>query len=463
MTSTTGLSRVTIVAPRTRVDVALPSEVPLADVLPTLLRFAGERLADDPDGRHGWSLARLAGAPLDIARTPLQLEIRDGDMLYLRPRGAAAPEPVFDDVVDAVATATQTRPGRWIAANTRRFGVGLGAFALVAGAIAVLFAGPPHLPGALVALLLTVALLGCAVVAARAFDDRATGILLALVAMAYAFVGGLLVFAGERPVDDLSGANLLVAATAVLLVSALGSVMIATASHVFLGTGIAASALALGAAISLLTGAAAASAASIVVGFALLAMPALPMFSYRLAGLPVPSVPTGTEDVRSDAETVDGARVLAMAERADNFLSAMLAALAAVAAGTAVTLAVAESTPSLVLCGLLGLLMLSRARWFISTGQRLPLLAAGVIGVAALEIALFARGDVLVRLAVVVVALLVVAGVSIGYALRDTGRRASPMWGRTLDIIEIMMVLSVLPLIVWVSGLYGWIRTFRDS
>ena len=461
MSSTAGLSRVTIVAPRTRIDFALPSDVPLADVLPTLLRFAGERLADDPDGRHGWTLARLAGAPLDIARTPTQLEIRDGEMLYLRPRSAAAPEPVFDDVVDAVATATQTRPGRWIAANTRRFGVGLGAVALLGGALAVFFSGPPHLPGALVALVLTVGLLGCAVVAARAFGDRSTGILLALVAMAYAFVGGLTVFAGDRPVGDLSGPHLLVGAAAVFLVSALAAVLMSTASYVFLGTSIAAFALGLGATINLATGAGAASSAAIVVGFALLAMPALPMFSYRLAGLPVPSVPSGAEDLRTDTETVNGTRVLEMAERADNFLSAMLASLAAVAAGTTVTLAVADSTPSLVLCTILGLLMLSRARWFISTGQRLPLLAAGVIALASTEIALFADGEVLVRLAVVVVALLVVAGVSIGYALSNTGRRSSPMWGRVLDIIEIIMVLSVLPLIVWVSGLYGWIRTFR--
>ena len=39
-TATGGLSRITIVAPRTRMDLALPSDVPLADLLPTLLRYA---------------------------------------------------------------------------------------------------------------------------------------------------------------------------------------------------------------------------------------------------------------------------------------------------------------------------------------------------------------------------------------------------------------------------------------
>jgi len=36
------LCRLTVVAPRTRMDLALPVDATLADVLPTLLRHAGE-------------------------------------------------------------------------------------------------------------------------------------------------------------------------------------------------------------------------------------------------------------------------------------------------------------------------------------------------------------------------------------------------------------------------------------
>jgi type VII secretion integral membrane protein EccD len=461
--SIAGLSRVTIVAPRTRVDLALPSEVPLADLLPTLLRIAGERLADDPDGRHGWALSRLAAAPFDVARTPAQLEIRDGELLYLRPRQAVAPEPVFDDVVDAVATATRERPGRWAAVTTRRFGIGLGALALAGGAVVAMLAGPPHLAGALVALALAVALLAGALAAARAFRDRSAAVLLAVMAVGYAFVGGTVVLAGDRPLGDLAGPHLLAGAAAAILVSALAAVAIPAASHVFLGSGIVAVALGAGAVINLAFGAGAANAAAIVVGLALSAMPALPMISYRLAGLPVPTVPAGADDVRTDTEAVDGARVLAMAERADNFLSGMLAAIAVVAGGASVALATGGTTPALVLGAVLGLLLLSRARWFAGTNQRLPLLGAGVIALAATGIAVFADGSVLTRLAVVLLVALVIAGVSIGYALAGGNRRPSPVWGRILDILEILMVLSLIPLIVWVSGLYGWVRSFREG
>jgi len=59
------LSRVTIVAPATRVDLALPANVPLATLLPTLLRYAGEELPDDPAAQAGWVLTRLGGRVLE--------------------------------------------------------------------------------------------------------------------------------------------------------------------------------------------------------------------------------------------------------------------------------------------------------------------------------------------------------------------------------------------------------------
>ncbi|NED57979.1 type VII secretion integral membrane protein EccD, partial [Micromonospora aurantiaca] len=147
-TATGGLSRITIVAPRTRMDLALPSDVPLADLLPTLLRYAGEDLADEGVRHGGWALSRLGGQPLDGGRTAAQLGVRDGEVLYFNPRAATAPEIVFDDVVDAVATSTTQRAGAWQVGTTRTFAVLLAASALAAGAVATLLTGPPQLPGA---------------------------------------------------------------------------------------------------------------------------------------------------------------------------------------------------------------------------------------------------------------------------------------------------------------------------
>jgi type VII secretion integral membrane protein EccD len=459
--TTAGLSRVTIVAPRTRVDLALPSEVPLADVLPTLLRFAGQHLSDEPEGRYGWTLSRLGAPTLDISRTPVQLEIRDGELLYLRPRGADAPEPVFDDIVDAVATATRSRSGRWQAATSRWFGLGLGALALVSGAFAVVFAGPPHVAGALTAAILAAALLATAAVAARAFNQNGTGVLLALMAICYAAAGGLVVFAGDRPVSTLAAPHVLVAAAAVMLVSAVAAVAVATAVHVFLASGAAAVALGIAATICLVWDATPAAGASAALVVALATVPALPMLAYRMAGLPVPSVPTGPDDLRTDTETVDGRRVLDLAERADEFLAGLLGGVAVIAAGAAVALVATGGLAGVILCTVVGLLLMSRARWVLGINQRLPLLAAGVVSLGAVTLAVFASAGLVGRLAVVLVALLGLAAISIGYAVGGAGRRRSPMWGRTLDILEIVLVLGVLPLAVWVSGLYSWMRSIR--
>jgi hypothetical protein len=67
----------------------------------------------------------------------------------------------------------------------------------------------------------------------------------------------------------------------------------------------------------------------------------------------------------------------------------------------------------------------------------------------------------MVRLTAVTGALLVIAVISISYGLAGAARKASPMWGRTLDLFEVVLILAVVPLAVWVSGLYGWIRTVR--
>src|SRR5262245_23945509 len=146
-----GLSRITLVAPKTRIDLALPSDVPLADLLPTLLHYAGDDVAGTA-APEGWGLSRLGGLALDSSRTPAQLEVRDGELLYLRPHGREAPMLIFDDVVDAVATATTDRSGRWNPSATRIFGLALGALALLGGVAVLVLTGPPQTISGLIGL-----------------------------------------------------------------------------------------------------------------------------------------------------------------------------------------------------------------------------------------------------------------------------------------------------------------------
>jgi type VII secretion integral membrane protein EccD len=450
-----GLSRVTIVAPRSRVDLALPADVPMAEMLPVLLRYSGSDLGDDPAARQGWTLSRLDGLVLNSSNTPAELEVRDGDVLYLRPRGDEAPVLVYDDVIDAVATATREQPSRWTATRTRRYGLAVAVLALLGGAAVTLLAGPPQLAGGVVGLAAGAVLIGLATILSRALGDHGAARALGLVALAYAAVGGLLVLAGDRTVGELAAAHLLVAVTAALLASALAAVGIGyAATPVFLCTGAVAGAAVLAVAATQALDVGPVPAAAIALLVMLATLPAQPMMAYRMAGLPIPSLPSERE------ETVDGQGVLARSRRADDLLAAMVTALAVVVAVGAAIVSGA-GWRGLLLGAALGLLLTARARWYLGFRLRLPLLAGGAFALTAVLVNLFRTVGPVVRLTGVLLVVVALAGIHLGFAMANGRRPNSPWWGRAVDIVEIVLVLAIIPLAIWVSGLYGWIRSIR--
>ena len=69
--------------------------------------MVGER-SDDGGAEHdGWVLAPMGGEALNPARTLRSLDILDGAALQLHPRRPPVAEPIFDDVVDAIATSVR--------------------------------------------------------------------------------------------------------------------------------------------------------------------------------------------------------------------------------------------------------------------------------------------------------------------------------------------------------------------
>ncbi|MER6595799.1 type VII secretion integral membrane protein EccD, partial [Micromonospora purpureochromogenes] len=213
--------------------------------------------------------------------------------------------------------------------------------------------------------------------------------------------------------------------------------------------------------LSLAFGIGAAAAAAIVATVAFATLPALPMAAYRLARLPVPSIPTGPDDLKTDTETVDGRRVLRLSERADAFLTGLLWTVSLLVLGSQVVLAGNGRLPAVLLCLVLALLSLLRARPFIGRAQRTPVLVTGTAGLALTAAATFAGGSLVTRLGLVLGGLLLTAVVSLIYGLSVAGKRISPVWGRTLDIVEILLIVSLVPLAFWVCGLYGWIVNLR--
>lgn len=453
-----GLSRVTVVAPRTRMDLALPADVPLADLLPAVLQHAGTDPADEALDRGGWTLGRLGGAPLDTDRTAAQLDIRDGEVLYLTTRGHAPPEVVFDDVVDAVATATERRAGHWSTADTRWFGVGLGVAALAGGLPVMLFAGPPHLPGAATGAGVGLALLAVATLVSRLGGDSRVGALVGFTGLGYGAASGLLVLADSRDLAELAAPHLLLAATGLMGYGVLASLGVGDYPQVFLGASAAGVALGVGAGLSLALGVAPVVSAAVVGTLAFATMPAHPILSYRLARLPIPAIPTGPADLQADSATVDGRRVLAQADRAAELLTGLITTVAVVVLAAAVVLVLDGGVPAVLLATLLSVLLLLRARPVPGRWQRLAVLVGGSGGLVAVVLWLFHSAGTGTRLGLLLAGLIAVALASGGYGLAG-GWRPSPVWGRLLDIAEVLLIVAVVPVAAWAAGVYGWVAT----
>ncbi len=462
MSSTAGtdLSRVTIVAPRRRIDLSLPADVPLAHMLPTLLRAAGEGMADAGLAHSGWVLQRLEDAPFDNGRSLGQLGVRDGEVLYFRPGMAHIPEMSFDDVADVIATGIKDRSNRWRPHTTRSFGQGAAGAALAVGAIVIALSGPPWMAPTIAAAIVALLLLIGALALSRAFGDSGAGAILGYAAVPYGFLAGA--FAPARSgmeLTQLAAPHLLAGFGAATLVAIIAGFAVADGVPTFLGVAIAAAMGTLGAGASyVFSGLPAAGVAGTVAAIVMAFTALIPPLSFRLARLPLPPVPTSAEDLRRDTEIVDGKVVLKRTIAADRFATGLVAAVALVAMGGLLFLVSSKSWTGPVTAAAVSVSLLLRARVFRGRGQRAWMLVAGLVGLGALDIGLALRGSQVATLAGVLLPLLILAGVVVGMAMWLPGHRPTPFWGRAGDIVDMIVIISLIPLALAVLDVYGAVR-----
>jgi type VII secretion integral membrane protein EccD len=455
----TDLSRVTVIAPNSRMDLALPSAVPLADLLPAVLRGAGDGLADEGLRHGGWAVQRLGEPPLDTAQSLAALGVRDGELLYLRPRRDQLPETAFDDVVDAIAVALADRADRWRHDLSRPV-ARVGGVALLALGLAVLtLSGPQWTIPAVVSAVLAVGLLVAAGALSRGLGDGVTGAVLGISAVPYGFAAGLLAFGQAQPFGQLFSATaVLVGFAAALVVAVLSAVLVAAVLPAFLAAGSVAAAGVVGGLVAVLGSPG--GAAAVVAALVLALTPLLPVTAYRISALPRPFVPAGAQDMRRDTETLPGAEALRKAVVADQALTGLVAGTALNAAACAVLLGGGTGWATSTLAGLIAGLLCLRSRLFTGRAQRLWLLGAGLVGVIAVAVQLATELTGLPALAFVLAPVLGLAVVLLVVAARAgvEGRRA-PLGGRLADIAELLGILAVVPIGLVVLGVYDYVRT----
>ncbi|GAA0524917.1 type VII secretion integral membrane protein EccD [Saccharopolyspora subtropica] len=469
-TGTTVFSRVTVVAPTTRIDLALPADVAVADLLPMLLEMA-KQVSPDGGSRHGgWCLAKLGESqPLDPSQTLAAQGIVDGDMLQLRRRSDNPPPPLYDDVVDALAEAEPGSYRPWTKETAQKVGHIAGALAFIAAALAMGLAGPAwlfHQMDQTSAIVFQVV----AAVTAGVVAIFATGVG-SIVARAYAAptTGTVIAAAGGLPMAFVAGFNIvpgraleprLLLASALVLIFASVSIMVIGAGIV---TFIAAATVGAFATLSfvvavLVPGATTAGIAAGAAAVGLAGISLLPRITIQLAKLPLPHVPGSAEDLKEDTGFPDYRMIERQTGLAHQYMTGLIIGCGLVAALGAI-LAALNGIWGAVFSIVVSAVLLLRGRNYANGSQAIALLLSGLLSSLGITVGLLVQvATTPIAVAWVFPPLLVLGILSLIFGVVFPNRRFSPVQRRTVDILEAVLIALVLPLALAAMDLYMKIR-----
>ncbi|MDQ0793629.1 type VII secretion integral membrane protein EccD [Streptomyces sp. B1I3] len=482
-TAATGFCRVTVVAPDSRIDVALPEDIAVADVYPEILRLTGQtQAAGTPAGYH---LVRRDGTVLDGARTLSAQQVLDGELLSLRPFAQSLPPAVFDDVSDAVASAVTRDRHLWSDELLRGAGLVGGVLLLVLMGFVLWFADPVRhdmhsLPGIIAgsAGLLLTAFAG---VRARVYADRATAVALGLGALPLVLIAGSGIIgpdAGQGP----GRLQFLLGCVAVLLASVVLVALTPSGDAPFVAATFLATVGTLATFVAILTEATATETAAVCAPVALGLVAFLPGLSARFARLPIGyasprTAPAGYDDSfaepgptpDAEGEPVDADRIAAQARRGHEMLLGLVGGCSAVVVGSAAVLGFSDNIWGQVLALTAGLAMLLRARLFRYSSQVACVLVAGIGAIALLVLGLSLnpptdllydlvrygdRGSLDIRTIWLSAAVAAGAALLTAIGLIIPRKGLSPFWGRLLDLTESALLLSLVPLCLAVLDIF---------
>ncbi|MEU7073866.1 type VII secretion integral membrane protein EccD [Streptomyces narbonensis] len=488
-TAATGFCRVTVVAPDSRIDVALPEDIAVADVYPEILRLTGQtQTAGTPTGYH---LVRRDGSVLDGARTLAGQQVLDGEVLSLRPFAQSLPPAVYDDVSDAVASAVTRDRHLWGDELLRGAGLIGGVLLLVLMGFVLWFADPVRhdmhsLPGIIAGaagLLLT----SFAGVRARVYGDRATAVALGLGALP------LLLIAGSGIVGPDAGAGpgrlqFLLGCVTVLVASVALVALTPSGDAPFVAATFLATVGTLATFVMILTESSATETAAVCAPVAIGMVAFLPGLSARFARLPIGyAAPRSAADdeflgeqhqAGDDAQPVDGERIALQARRGHEMLLGLVGGCAAVVVGSAAVLGFAGNLWGQLLALASGLAMLLRARLFRYTSQVACVLVAGIAAIALLVLGLSLnppldlvkdllmygdRGGLDIRTIWLTASVAAGAALITAIGLIIPKKGLSPFWGRLLDLAEGFVLLSLVPLCLAVLDIFMSVRSLTSK
>jgi type VII secretion integral membrane protein EccD len=458
-----GLARVTVTTPERRIDVALPEDVPLAELLPDILRLSGDGVADNGERHGGWALRRVTGALLDPSRNLGAQGVRDGDVLHLVPRRTDWPEVEYDDVVEAVAGGARRYGRSWGGTATRRCALAVSAGTLTLALLNVLRAKPPWVVPGLAALGLAIVLTVVGMVLSRAMGDAVAGAALAASGLPYAFAGGALIVAPDSvSLGRLGAPELLSGSATLILFGLVGYVGIAASTRIFAAAVTAGSLGLLGGLLGL-SSLPTAGVAAVTLTAAIGLMPGYPLLAIRIGKLPLPRLPQRAEDMLRHEPAPLPADVFAAVARSDEILTGALIGVSAVSLTCVALLVRSGGAWPVALAVVAALALLLRARLFPTPRQRISLLVGGIGGLVLAMTALTFSLSSDAALILVLVATALAGAVILGAGLLYSQRPPSPYMGWYADIFDVLLIVALVPLTSLVVGFNHYVQDLFSS
>jgi type VII secretion integral membrane protein EccD len=438
------LVRVTVVSEDRRLDVGIPAQVPLVELLPGFARSLGVL---DPTLAHaGYALRRADGTTLDPTRGAGAQGVRDGDLLTLARGGLVAEPKVYDDIVEAVLDATADQHRTWTPKDNARTALAVSLTFLGLCAVVLFAAGPGIGIGAIIAGGGAIVLIAAAAVLTRVGQPEAGHAL----GLAAALFGGLAGFlAVPHTGFDVWGWPLAAAGLGLVIVGGAGLAFTQNKPEIHLVP------LALGAAIGVTSLVAALFAPGGVAPYAIMTavvatlangLPWLALSSTRIRVIS----PQSDADMFSDPEPIDAAEVTRRAEAGQRVLISLRLALG-FSVLLAAPLVAGSGTAGAALTALAFVGMMFQSRQTYARSGVLVLMSLGAVGLAVTGLTVVAAQPGM-RITLLV---LLLAATAVLVTMTILSPRARLRMGRVADVVEVVAIAALLPLGVIAAGLNG--------
>jgi type VII secretion integral membrane protein EccD len=451
---TTSSARLRFVLGDHGVDIAVPTEVALADLLPAVLTQFGAETVEEGAEHEGWIVQRLGSAALDEDLTPRQLDLHDGEQLYLRPRADELAPIDYDDIVAGVGEQVRSHRGAWTPGRTRTMLLAGATAMLLLGVPVLLFSGASGLAAGLAGGTAAFLLAGSALVARGSTDTVAATVIVGVSAV-YAAAGAAMVAVG------VGGGSPMVVLTAVsaalVAVLAIGVVLVADSALLFAGALLFGVVLAVTGVIGSVWAMPPSQAAAIVLAVTLIVGLFLPSAAFRLSGLSLPLLPTAPDELAEDITPVPHRLVIDRGRATAGYSGALHAGLGA--AQLLLVLPVVAAGGWYTIYGsVVGLLLFLRSRHPELVLPRWSMLVPAAAAVVMVPFALAPDLSPVGRVGVLWIPALAIGGAMLALVDVMPGRRMLPYWGRTVDLLESFSAVAVLPLLLAAMDVYSTIR-----